>query len=200
MYEVTEVIGEESYTNKFIVESAKDVHPDLKACFDRLKPIQARIYGMTSFLTLIDSPEFKATKKQNEAARAFSDEILKNIEVRGVSLSGSGDAVGIVLTGLLTSGNNQKTAINTPRLKFNSEVYGFEEDLEEISGQIEKEVYEFLFNGKKAQLELFNGEPDDDDDENDDHQSVDSFPDVDDPADDDDDADDYVDPLEDDEV
>ena len=41
------------------------------------------------------------------------------------------------------------------RLKFNTETFGFEEELEEIAADIETEVYAFLFKGKKAQLELF---------------------------------------------
>lgn len=186
-YEVTEVIGEESYTNKFLVESAKDIHPDLQELFNRLRPIMGRIYHLTSFLSLIESVDFKANAKQKEFGRSFADELLKNIEVRGVSFSGQDDNIGIVLTALMTSGNNQKCAINSPRLKFNVETYGFEEELETISGEIETEVYEFLFKGKKAQLELFGATTDDeeaDGTENGDeeHNQVDEFPDVDDPA------------------
>lgn len=154
-YEVTETIGNESYTNKYHVESAKDIHPDLRACFDGLRPIMGRIFNVTSFLSFIETPDAKATKAQKDAAREFADEMLKNIEVRGVSFSGQDDNVGVVLTGLFTVSNNQKTAINSPRLKFNTEVFGFEEKLEEIAGDIEREVYAFLFKGKKAQLELF---------------------------------------------
>ena len=51
--------------------------------------------------------------------------------------------------------NDQKTAINSPRLVFNTKTFGFEEELEEIAADIETEVYAFLFKGKKAQLELF---------------------------------------------
>ena len=151
-YEVTETIGNESYTNKYHVESAKDIHPDLRDCFDRLRPIMGRIFNITSFLS---------TKKQSELSRDFADEMLKNIEVRGVSFSGQDDNVGVVLTGLFAVSNNQKTAINSPRLKFNTETFGFEEELEEIAADIETEVYAFLFKGKKAQLELFgsDGEP-----------------------------------------
>ena len=160
-YEVTEVVGAESYTNKYHVESAKDIHPDLKDCFDRLRPIMGRIFNITSFLSMLDVNEFKATEKQKEYGRNFADEMLKNIEVRGVSFSGQDDNVGVVLTGLFTVSNNQKTAINSPRLKFNTETFGFEEELEEIAADIETEVYAFLFKGKKAQLELFgaDGEP-----------------------------------------
>ena len=131
-YEVTETIGNESYTNKYHVESAKDIHPDLRDCFDRLRPIMGRIFNITSFLSMVETSDFKATKKQSELSRDFADEMLKNIEVRGVSFSGQYDNVGVVLTGLFTVFNNQKTAINSPRLKFNTETFGFEEELEAI--------------------------------------------------------------------
>lgn len=159
-YEVTETIGAESYTNKYHIESAKDIHPDLRQCFDDLRPIMGRIFNITSFLTFIESPDTKATAKLKESARDFADEMLKNIEVRGVSFSGQEDNVGVVLTGMFTVSNNQKCCINSPRLKFSNEVFGFEEELENICGDIEREVYAFLFKGKKAQLELFgaNGE------------------------------------------
>lgn len=154
-YEVTETIGNESYTNKYHVESAKDIHPDLRDCFDRLRPIMGRIFNITSFLSMVETSGFKATKNQIELSRALADEMLKNIEVRGMSFSGQDDNVGVVLTGLFTISNNQKIAINSPRLKFNTETFGFEEELEEIAAYIETEVYAFLFKGKKAQLELF---------------------------------------------
>lgn len=154
-YEVTEVVGNESYTNKYHVLSAKDIHPDLCHLFNDLRPIMGRVFNITSFKTMIATPEFKATKKQTDIAAAFAEECLDNIEVRGVSLSGQDDNVGVVLTGLFTISNNQKTAINTPRMKYNVETFGFEEELENIVCDIENEVYAFLFEGKKAQLELF---------------------------------------------
>lgn len=160
-YEITEVVGNESYTNKYHVVSAKDIHPDLRNLFDKLRPIMGRIFNITSFKSMIATPDFKATKKQQEIAESFAEECLKNIEVRGVSLSGQDDNVGVALTGLFTVSNNQKTEINSPRLKYNTETFGFEEELENIVCDIEEEVYEFLFEGKKAQLELFgaDGEP-----------------------------------------
>lgn len=160
-YEVTETIGDESYTNKYHVESAKDIHPDLRDCFNRLRPIMGRIFNITSFLSIVETPDFKATQKQNELSRDFADEMLKNIKVRGVSFSGQNDNVGVVLTGSFAVLDNQKTAINSPRLNFNTKVFGFENELEEIAADIETEVYAFLFKGKKAQLELFgaDGEP-----------------------------------------
>ena len=154
-YNVTEVIDDESYTNKYHVESAKDVHPDLIELFVRIKPILARVFNITSFLTCISTDDFKANKMQKEIAEDFAKEMMNNIEVRGISLSGKDDNVGVIITGLFTTYNNQKTCINSPRIKLSVESFGFEEELEEIVTEIEEEVYAFLFKGKKAQLEQF---------------------------------------------
>lgn len=154
-YEVTETVGNESYINKYHVESVKDVHPDLLKLFKRMRPIMARLFNVTSFLSMVETDEFKATKKQKDLAREFGDEATNNIEVRAVSYSGSGDNVGVVLTGLFTFSNGQKAAINSPRLKFDIFSFGFEDELEEISQEVKKEVYAFLFKNKHAQLELF---------------------------------------------
>lgn len=154
-YNVTEVIDDESYTNKYHVESAKDVHPDLIELFVRIKPILARVFNITSFLTCISTDDFKANKMQKEIAEDFAKEMMNNIEVRGISLSGNDDNVCVIITGLFTTYNNQKTCINSPRIKLSVESFGFEEELEEIVTEIEEEVYDFLFKGKKAQLELF---------------------------------------------
>ena len=157
-FEVTETVGNESYTNKYHVESAKDIHPDLRGCFKDLRPIMGRIFNLTSFLSVMETPDFKANKAQNAAARDFADELLQKIEVRGISLSGQDDNVGVLITGLLEVLAGQKTAITSPRIKFSNINYGFEEELEDIISRIETEVYAFLFKGKKAQLELFGAE------------------------------------------
>ena len=185
-FEVTETIGNESYTNKYHVESAKDIHPDLRGCFKELRPIMGRIFNLTSFLSMIETDDFKANKKQNETARNFADELLQKIEVRGISLSGHDDNVGVVVTGLLEVLAGQKTCINSPRVKFANINYGFEEELEDIISRIETEVYAFLFKGKKAQLELFGADGTHALDYSANGQSGDMFPEVSDPAEDND--------------
>ena len=136
-YEVTEVIDGENYKNKYHVECAKDIHPDLLSLFDQLTPIMARVFGFTSFLSMVETNEFAATEAQRNKARDFACEMLQNLHVCGLSLSGDSENIGCVLQGLLDVGNGVTTKINTPKLKFSNE------------------VYLFLFEGKKAQLELF---------------------------------------------
>lgn len=160
-FEVEEACGAEVYRENYHLTSGKEIHPDLQKLFDRLKPIMARVYHLSFFRSLMETPDFKATKKQKELAEKAFKEVIDKLRVTGVSLSGKDDNVGVVLTGTFTADSNQKMAINSHRMKFNSERYGFEEEMEEIVGEIESEVYEFLFNNKKAQLEIFDqyGEP-----------------------------------------
>ena len=87
-YEVTETIGNENYTNKYHVESAKDIHPDLRDCFDRLRPIMGRIFNITSFLSMVETSDFKATKKQSELSRDFADDFFSRAKRRNWSCSG----------------------------------------------------------------------------------------------------------------
>ena len=160
-FEVEETFGAEIYRENYHLSSTKEIHPDLKKLFDQLKPIMARVYHLSFFRSLMETPEFKATKNQRELAENAFTEVLAKLNVTGVSLSGKDENVGVVLTGTFTADSNQKMAINSHRMKFKDERYGFEEEMERIIGEIETEVYAFLFKGKKAQLELFDeyGEP-----------------------------------------
>lgn len=160
-FEVEEACGAEVYRENYHLSSSKEIHPDLKKLFDQLKPIMARVYHLSFFRSLIETPDFKATKKQQELAEEAFKAVLVKLDVTGISLSGKDDNVGVVLTGTFTADSNQKMAINSHLMKFKDERYGFEEEMERIIGEIESEVYAFLFKGKKAQLELFDsfGEP-----------------------------------------
>lgn len=154
-YEVLETAGNESYNNKYHVESAKDIHPDLKKQVNRLKSVVARVYHMNFIRTLMLMPEFEATAKQQELAETGLAEIMQKINVTGVAISGTDKNVGIVITATFTADSNQKMAINTHRMKFTDTRYGVEEEMEEICSEIENEVYAFLFENKKAQLDIF---------------------------------------------
>lgn len=154
-YQLTETVGGETSITDYHATVSRDIHPDLRGLFDDLRPIVARVFNITSFLTLVESVEMKSTKQQKENARAFADELIQKIDVRGVSWSGTSDNVGIVITSVFETPNGLKTCINTPRIKVGQISFGFEEELEKIVDLVKTEVYEFLFNGKQAQLSLF---------------------------------------------
>lgn len=160
-YQITaSVDGEPSVIDR--TESCdRDVHPDLLALFEDLRSIVARVFGMTSFLTLLESDEMKLPESKKLTARSFADELLSKIEVRGVSWSGTDENAGVVITAVFETTNGLKTCINTPRIKLATISFGFEEQLETIVNEIKSETYKYLFEGKQAQLSLFgpSGEP-----------------------------------------
>ena len=154
-YQVTETVGGESSVTDYHASVSRDIHPDLRGLFEDLRPIVGRVFNITSFLTLLESDEMKLPESKKTLARAFADELIAKIDVRGVSWSGTDDNVGVVITAVFETPNGLKTCINTPRIKMATISFGFEEELEKIVDAIKTEVYQFLFNGKQAQLSLF---------------------------------------------
>lgn len=157
-YQVTQVVGGEPSVLDRNETCTRDVHPDMSQMFADLRMIVARVFNITSFLTLLEFDEMKLPESKKMLARNFADELIQKIEVRGVAWSGSDDNVGVVITAVFETPNGLKTCINTPRIKLAQISFGFEEELETIADAIKKEVYAYLFRGKQAQLSLF-GEP-----------------------------------------
>lgn len=154
-YQVTETVGGEPSVTDYHASVSRDIHPDLRGLFEDLRPIVARVFNITSFLTFLDSDEMKLPESKKMLARSFADELIAKIDVRGVSWSGTDDNTGVVITAVFETPNGLKTCINTPRIKIATISFGFEEELEKIVDAIKTEVYQFLFNGKQAQLSLF---------------------------------------------
>ena len=154
-YQVTETVGGEPSITDYHANVSRDIHPDLRGLFEDLRPIVGRVFNITSFLTFLDSDEMKLPESKQMLARSFADELIAKIDVRGVSWSGTDDNVGVVITAVFETPNGLKTCINTPRIKMATISFGFEEELEKIVDAIKTEVYQFLFNGKQAQLSLF---------------------------------------------
>lgn len=154
-YQVTQTIDGDASLIDRNETCTRDVHPDLAAMFEDLRTIVGRVFNITSFLTLFESDEMKLPESKIMLARSFADELLSKIEVRGVSWSGTGDNVGVVITAVFETPNGLKTCINTPRIKMAQISFGFEEELETIVESIKTEVYAYLFKGKQAQLSLF---------------------------------------------
>lgn len=159
-YQITQVVNGENSVIDRNETCTRDIHPDLRGLFEDLRPIVGRVFNITSFLTFLDSDEMKLPESKKMLARAFADELIAKIDVRGVSWSGTDDNTGVVITAVFETPNGLKTCINTPRIKMATISFGFEEELEKIVEAIKTEVYQFLLNGKQAQLSLFgdNGE------------------------------------------
>lgn len=156
-YEINEIIGEEVYNDKETVESSKIPSPDLTTLLASLKPSVAQVYGYQ------DIRDVASGAKVEKDVNAEYNEILRKIDVTGISLSGTKDNAGLIITATLKARSNQKMSINTHRLRYVDNNYGFETDLEAIVNTVSDECYAYLFEGKKAQLELFDQPQDDTD-------------------------------------
>lgn len=121
--------------------------PDLFTPLDKLKIRLAEFYGYTTFQKVVNTKDFSATKAQKEYAERFQEEQLSNIKVTGISFSGKDR------NGLIVKGTYNGSSINTKTLYFSNTEYG--EELLEIADTICDEMYEYIFKGKKAQLEAF---------------------------------------------
>lgn len=162
-YATETVDGEETFTENHEIESTKTPHPDFLNALQKLKTFMARVHGFTSLEqirnTKVQKQEeknaFKVLAKVLDRAR---DLALENLNMTGISLSGKSDMLQVIITGTNTTGSNKKVAINSERLSLAGTTYGFEEELEAVIGEIEEEVLSFLFDGKKAQPELFDNE------------------------------------------
>ncbi len=152
-YQVTQTVDGENSLIDRNETCTRDVHPDLLGLFEDLRNIVARVFNITSFLTFLDAEV--VNHNVQDRARAFADELLEKIEVRGLSWSGTGDKSGVVITAVYETANGLKTCINTPRIVLATISFGFEEELETIVETVKKEVYAYLFKGKQAQLSLF---------------------------------------------
>ena len=162
-YQISQVVDGDSSVIDRNETCTRDVHPDLLGLFEDLRNIVGRVFNITSFLTFLDAEVVNHNIK--DRARAFADELLQKIDVRGISWSGTEDNVGVVITSVFETPNGLKTCINTPRIKVAQISFGFEEQLETIVDAVKAEVYAYLFKGKQAQLSLF-GQPGDDMPEN----------------------------------
>lgn len=129
-YEITTIAGDEPTTINRKETCSREVHPDLSGLFKGLRRYICEAFGI-------------------------NPEIAENIEVRGLSWSGSEANEGVIITSVFECVNGSKTCINTPRIKLAQDSFGFEEDLKAICEGVKNEVYAYLFDGKQAQLSLF---------------------------------------------
>lgn len=133
-------------------------HPDLENLVRDMKEKLLISAGFMDMRTIVNSKEFNATKLQKDAVEKAIDILKGKTTVTAVHVSGQDQNEGAIISGKIQAANGSNIAINSPRMRFKSQVFGFEEDLEGATAAIEGELYQYLHEGKKAQLEVFGEE------------------------------------------
>lgn len=154
-FDLEEIIGADSYISSEDIKSSKEPHPDLVDKFLEMRAMVAQVFCLTSIRGVVDNPKFGGDKIQTKFIESWVQEMISKINVTGISLSGAEDKKGIVITSTFTVDNRQKSAWNTPRIMLNGESRGFEERLSELVSGIESEAFEFLYESKVRNPEMF---------------------------------------------
>jgi hypothetical protein len=146
------VDGDETFYDKHKLITAKVHHPDLMNILNQMKSMFAKAFDYSFMRDIILKPEFKANKSQAEIAESTYQEILKKIDISGIQTSGKGDKRGCVINAKFTSptGKKRKKEVPTEFINFSTQKYGFEDELDRLVNDLEDEVYEFIFNNKRA--------------------------------------------------
>jgi len=154
-------------TKTFQVKDTINPHPDLIEKVNELKEYLSKCYGMDSMLVLakskgLDAKVKTAFKTCLEVIENVHSEQMKKINITGVSISGEidgdKDKRSVVISGTMAQENGSKTALNSPNIKLNNDQFKFEGEVQDIVNSLTEEVQAYLFEGKKAQLEM-NFEP-----------------------------------------
>ncbi len=153
-YSLTEVKDGVTYCNKYVVSNTKDPHPDLINWVQELQPIVANVFRLDAL-----SGELRKRTVKDEylqSTQEIADKNSGSICVIGLSVTGKDESEGVVIQCDYLTQADQTVKINTPKLFFKRQYYGFEEELEVYLAEIEKEVYCYLFEDKTAEEETFN--------------------------------------------
>lgn len=133
-------------------------HPDLFSLIDSLKMRFAQYFDYDKVKILVSNKDFGGKKEHIKYAEKMYEELMENIKINGVSFVGKGEDGN--RTGIIIKGTYKGCALNTKQMHFGNQDFGSE--LAELADKLEDEVYEYLFEDKKAQLEAFDDDDKDD--------------------------------------
>ena len=154
-YEICESVGGIEYTNKYKIESTKEIHPDMKHLFACLVDVLADTCNVYKLVDTVCLSKFEATDEQKAIAREELEAIIEEMAVKSVTLSGKDDNAGCLISGEMEIKHGLKATLISPRLKYNEGIFGFESELQSVLTALQKEIYAYLFQGKHAELEVF---------------------------------------------
>ena len=140
------------------VENPTFPHPDFIKAVDAIKELLVKAVGKETIHTerVIAGlkSNFKKEATYSELEKLFEDHFfaeLQKVTVTGVAISGFDQNRGAIITGTYLCKNGSKIALNSPRVRFEGELFGWEKVLDEACQVIAHEAYEYTFKDKQAQ-------------------------------------------------
>lgn len=159
-YSIAVKEGHQTWVDKIGLDSAKNQHPDFDRAFVMLTPFISKLRGSTWIKALMESTQLT---EQEQNAFTILSAIIKTgikeqedkIEVTSVTIRGREEKRQVILSAKIYNENKKTTAFNSPLIALNGTSFGFEVDLMHAIDVIIEETEDYLFNDKKAQLDLF---------------------------------------------
>lgn len=137
------VVKEKDVENKNSTSSDAPIHEDLQNAFDSLIPHLVHICEEETL---------------NSVSALEVERLISKYKVTGITISGSDDTEGVVISGYKTLASEKVVNFNTPFQKFSDDDYPFSSDLYNSVGILKTEVLEYMDGkqGTKSQVGTFN--------------------------------------------
>lgn len=96
-------------------------------------------------------------KTLNDQRESLKAQLFKDVRVTGISFNHNNEGYKVKITGGFDSPLGY-SAINTPAIGFQEDKHGFEVALEDALERLQVEVFEYIANNKRAQLDMFDAD------------------------------------------
>ena len=153
--------------DKVDIESDVEIHEDFRVKVKSLSEFVMSIARYNDIKVVVQSDLFKASDSQKRILDKTLLELQHNIEVTGLKMTGEEANRKVTITYNLKQDNEQVKGSSTHPIFVERNDLGYESEVGEIADDIEQEVFEYLFEDKKAQETLFDQrvDPNDSEDE-----------------------------------
>lgn len=131
---------ENEVENKIKQDSDAPIHEDLERAFDNLV---AHFIIITEEQEVTDKLRNVITRPHNEDF-ILPEDIEKKYKVTGISITGSEDNEGVVISGMKFLKTGKSVSFSTPDKKFDDEEYEFSQELYDAVEHLKNEVLEYM--------------------------------------------------------
>lgn len=128
-------------------------HPDLQEKMDQLKVYMATRLGL---LEGWDFARESLKKNPNYLQNAIAGHGVakERCNVGGLTFLGTGETYGVSITGSIKTPTNGSVGLAVPKISFDKDDLGYEDEVKEICDEITNEVYNYLILRKKEQTNI----------------------------------------------
>jgi hypothetical protein len=128
-------------------------HPDLKVAMDQLKVYMATRLGLLEGWDF-SREHLKKNPNYLQLAIAGHKSAKERCNVSGLTFLGSGETYGVSITGSIATPTNGSVGLAVPKISFDKNDLGYEDEVLEICKEITDEVYSYLILRKKEQTNI----------------------------------------------